>query len=62
MRLNRAYNRFGPSRIFTSFAVNDRDAFLASIDAVLEHDFDRVIMSHGRVLETGGKDALRAAF
>jgi len=62
MRVNRAYDRFGPSRIFTSFVVSDRDALLASIEALLEHDFDRVIMSHGRVLDTGGKTAVREAF
>jgi len=62
MRANRAYGRFGPSRIFTSLVVQNRDAFLASIDALLEHDFDRVIMSHGRMLDSGGKDAIRDAF
>jgi len=62
MRANRAYGRFGPSRIFNSFVIQDRDAFHASIDALLELDFDRVIMSHGRVLDTGGKDAVRDAF
>ena len=62
MRLNRAYDRFGPSRIFTSFVIKDPDAFRASIEALLEHDFDRVIMSHGRVLDAGGKTAVREAF
>ena len=62
MRVNRAYDRFGPSRIFTSFVVSDREAFSASIGALLEHDFDRVIMSHGRMLATGGKAAIRDAF
>ena len=62
MRANRAYGRFGPSRIFTSYVVNDRDAFLTSIEALLELDFDRVIMSHGRVLDTGGQRAVRDAF
>jgi len=62
MRANRAYGRFGPSRIFTSFVIDDRDAFLGSIDALLEHDFDRVIMSHGRILASGGKQAIRDAF
>lgn len=62
MRLNGAYDRFGPSRIFTSFVVSDRDALQASIETLLDHDFDRVVMSHGRVLETGGKEAMRAAF
>ena len=62
MRLNRAYGGFGPSRIFTSFVIGNRDAFHASVEALLEHDFDRVIMSHGSVLATGGKDAIRDAF
>ncbi len=62
MRVNRAYGRFGPSRIFDSFVVVDRNALNASIDAVLEHDFDRVIMSHGRILDSGGKDAIVEAF
>lgn len=62
MRANSAYDRFGPSRIFTSFVVSDRGAFSASIDDVLEHEFDRVIMSHGRTLETGGRAAIRDAF
>ncbi len=62
MRVNRAYGRFGPSRIFTSFVVDERDAFHASIAALLEHDFDRVIMSHGRMLESDGKAEMRDAF
>jgi hypothetical protein len=62
MRLNRAYGRFGPSRIFTSFVVADPYVLRKSIDALLEHDFDRVIMSHGRILASGGKDAIRDAF
>jgi hypothetical protein len=62
MRANRAYGRFGPSRIFMSFVVDDRDAFLGSIDALLEHEFDRVIMSHGRILAAGGHAAMRDAF
>jgi hypothetical protein len=62
MRLNRAYDRFGPSRIFTSFVVSNPEALRASIEALLEHDFDRVIMSHGRMLDTDGKAAVRDAF
>lgn len=62
MRLNGAYDRFGPSRFFRTFAVTDRRALQASLDALLELEFDRVIVSHGRTLATGGKDALREAF
>lgn len=62
MRLNGAYDRFGATRIFRSFVVADRAALRASIDAVLEHDFDRVIVSHGRTVEAGGRDAVKEAF
>lgn len=42
--------------------MKDRRALLKSIDRTLEWDFDRVIMSHGDVLESGGKEAMREAF
>lgn len=32
------------------------------IDRMLEWDIDRVILAHGHILETGGRDKLRAAF
>lgn len=41
--------------------IKDKAAALASTERLLEWDFDRVVMSHRDVLETGGKDALRAA-
>jgi hypothetical protein len=31
------------------------------LQAILEWDFDRLVMSHGSVIETGGKEALRQA-
>lgn len=62
MRVNGAYGRFGTSRFFRTFAVTDRGALRISLEALLELDFDRVIVSHGRTLLTGGKDALRDAF
>ncbi|MDX1388011.1 MAG: hypothetical protein R3344_02420, partial [Acidobacteriota bacterium] len=62
MKLNRAYDRFGPTRLFLSAFVRDKVAFDASVREVLEWDFDRVIMSHGEVVETGGKAMMREAF
>jgi hypothetical protein len=59
MKLTDGWERFGPTRLLAS-TVKDKAAFRASIDAVLERDFDRVIVSHGDVLDTGGKAALRA--
>lgn len=52
---------FGPNRI-VRFALRDRAAARASLDRILALDFDRVIVTHGTVLEGGGKDALRRAY
>ncbi len=38
-----------------------RSVARAEIGALLELDFDRLIMAHGEVIETGGKEALRGA-
>ena len=62
MRANGAYGKFGPSRMFKSLAVVDREALKRSIERLLEHDFERLIVSHGRTLDTGGRTALRDAF
>jgi len=60
-RLNRCYGRLAVSFALKSM-FKDRDAARASIEAILEWDFDRVIPAHGPIIETGGKQALRAAF
>ena len=39
-----------------------RDAARRDLTEILSWDFDRVIMSHGEVIETGGKDAVAGAF
>ena len=39
-----------------------RGAARREIAAILEWDFDRLIMAHGEVIEAGGKAALRRAF
>jgi len=41
--------------------VKDEAAFRASLAAILAWDSDRIIVGHGDVLETGGKEKLRAA-
>jgi len=57
-----AYGKFGPSHLFRSYFLQDRAAFKESLDAVLAHDFERVILAHGDVVRDGGRDGLRAAF
>jgi hypothetical protein len=61
LRLNGAYRRFGPTRIFKTF-IKDRNAFKASIDHILQWDFDSIILSHGEIVCRGGKDQFREAF
>lgn len=39
-----------------------RSVARTEIRALLELDFDRLVMSHGNVIDTGGKNALRNAF
>jgi hypothetical protein len=62
MRWNRIGKGFAPSRAFEHVFVKDRAQVMESIGKILELDFDRIIVSHGRILETGGKEALRQSF
>jgi len=52
---------FGPHR-GVRFGIRDRRAARESLEAILAWDFDRVIVTHGEVLERGGKAALHEAF
>jgi hypothetical protein len=52
---------FGPHRLIR-FAIRDRGAARRSIDCILEWDFDRIIMSHGAVVASGGRAVLKEAF
>lgn len=60
-RLVGATNRFGPHRLVRWF-MKDRKACAESMREILEWNFDRVIVSHGEVLETGGREAMQEAF
>jgi Domain of unknown function (DUF4336) len=54
------FGRLAPSRIWR-FAVKDRRAFRASLERVLQSDFDRLVVAHGDVVQAGAKGATRAA-
>jgi hypothetical protein len=62
MRANGAWDRFGPSRIFRFAILKDARVLRASLDRVLEWEFERVTVAHGDVLERGGREALRREF
>jgi hypothetical protein len=61
MRVAGAYGHFGPSRI-ERILIRDRAAARASFERILAWDFDRVVVGHGRVLESGGRRALRRSY
>lgn len=50
----------GTSRIFR-WCVSDHQAFRESMEEILSKDFDRIVVGHGRVIESGGKEKLARA-
>jgi len=61
MKLMRSYGRLGPSTL-DPWLIRDRRAARASLERILAWDFDRVIVAHGDVLESGGHDILRQGY
>ncbi len=59
--LNGAAGHFGPHS-FVRRAISDHAAARESVEKILRWDFDRVIVTHGEILETGGRERFRAAF
>ena len=53
LRAAGAYQRFGPSRVARRM-LRDRDLVGASLAQILAWDFDRIVVAHGDVLESGG--------
>jgi len=52
---------FGPHRLIRQ-AIRDRKAARESVAKILEWDFERVIVTHGNVLESGGHQKFADAF
>ena len=61
LTLDDAWGKFGPSRISRLF-IRDRRAARAALDRIMQWDFDRIIVSHGEIVEHGGRHAMNAAF
>jgi len=61
MRLLRSHGRFGPSKL-DPWLIRDRDAARQSLERILTWDFDRVVVAHGEILESGGREALRVGY
>jgi hypothetical protein len=61
MKLIRSYGHLGPSKL-DPFLIRDRRAARESLERILAWDFDRIIVSHGEVLESGGHEILRRGY
>ncbi len=53
--------RAGVSRV-VKMAIKDKQAAGESVRTILDWDFDRIIVAHGDIVETGGKQTLRDSF
>ena len=61
MKLIRSYGQLGPSKL-DPLLIRDRKAARESLEKILAWDFDRVIVSHGDVLESGGHRILSEGY
>jgi hypothetical protein len=61
MTLVRSYGYFGPSKL-DRMLIRDHAAARASMEKILAFDFDRVVVAHGDVVESGGRQALRDGY
>jgi hypothetical protein len=59
--LTRVRDGFGPNGV-VRMLIRDRAALRGSLDRVLAWDFERVTVTHGEVLEKGGREAFRRAW
>ncbi len=60
-RLGRAYGRLSPTLLERLF-VRDRSAFRRSLESIFEWPFERVVVAHGQVSETGGREELTRGY
>lgn len=59
--LNDAYGKFGPSRLMRSM-IEDQSALKTSLLKIFEWDFERIVLSHGNMVMSDGKEIMRCAF
>jgi len=60
-RMMNGYGKFGPTRL-ERLLTRDRAGLRQSLETILDWDFDRVVVGHGEVLVSGGKDGLREGY
>jgi len=61
LKLNGTYGKIGWPRVLRML-YRDKKAARESLARLYEHDFDRVIVAHGDVIDSDGKAALKQTF
>ncbi|MEM7010000.1 MAG: DUF4336 domain-containing protein [Verrucomicrobiota bacterium] len=61
LRMNGCHGRFGVSRLYKIF-MKDKRALRRSVDAVLDWDFERIVLGHGSVVEKDSQEILKEAY
>lgn len=61
LKIYGVYNKFGPTLTIRAL-INDKKAFCDSIEKIASREFDRIIMSHGRIIESNGNTVFKEAF
>jgi hypothetical protein len=61
MSLIRSYGHLGPTKL-DPLLIRDRRLARASLERILAWDFDRVIVAHGDVQASGGREILREGY
>lgn len=56
-RMGGTYGQLAPTRL-ERLMMRDKAALRASLERILEWPFDRVVMAHGSIVESGGREAL----
>ncbi len=56
-----AYDKFGPT-LTIRVSIKDKHAFNESLKKIALQDFDRIIVSHGRIVESNGNIIFKEAF
>lgn len=61
-KLEGVYTKIAVPRLVRYMLVRDKKAAKKSLDIILSWDFERVIFSHGDIIESNGKNAVEKAF
>ena len=61
IRLSGSLNRLAPTAV-EKLLVRDRNAFRVGLERILAWPFERVIVTHGAVVESGGREQLRDGY